>query len=158
MYLLPYDFSPVSLFATALNIKDITNGINGTPCKKLIFMDACHSGQSGNDLLEFAAIKDISVDDIVKEISNAEPGICIMTSSSGKEYSYEKKSWGHGAFTKAILEGCMQGKADYNQNSAIDLNELDLYVSERVKDLTGGKQHPFTPIKLFGSIPIFYLK
>lgn len=158
LYLLPYDFSPVSLFATALNIKDITNGINGTPCKKLIFMDACHSGQSGTDLLEFAAIKDVSVDDIVKEISNAEPGICIMTSSSGKEYSYEKKSWGHGAFTKAILEGCMQGKADYNQNSAIDLNELDLYVSERVKELTGGKQHPFTPIKLFGNIPIFYLK
>lgn len=158
LYLLPYDFSPVSLFATALNIKDITNGINGTPCKKLIFMDACHSGQSGTDLLEFAAIKDVSVDDIVKEISNAEPGICIMTSSSGKEYSYEKKSWGHGAFSKAILEGCMQGKADYNQNSAIDLNELDLYVSERVKDLTGGKQHPFTPIKLFGNIPIFYLK
>ncbi len=158
LYLLPYDFSPVSLFATALNIKDITNGINGTPCKKLIFMDACHSGQSGSDLLEFAAIKDVSVDDIVKEISNAEPGICIMTSSSGKEYSYEKKSWGHGAFTKALLEGCMQGKADYNQNSAIDLNELDLYVSERVKELTGGKQHPFTPIKLFGNIPIFYLK
>jgi hypothetical protein len=157
LYILPYDFNAISLFATALNIKDITNGINGTPCKKMIFMDACHSGEAGLDLLEFASIKDASMDGIVKEIAEAEPGITIMTSSTGKEYSYEKNSWGHGAFTKAILEG-LNGKADFNKDKVIYFTELNLYVADRVKELTGGKQHPYTPINLFGNIPIFTLK
>ncbi|MEZ4687628.1 MAG: hypothetical protein R3B47_16665 [Bacteroidia bacterium] len=39
----------------------------------------------------------------------------------------------------------------------VKLNELDYYVSERVKKLTGGRQHPFTPINLFGNIPLFVL-
>jgi len=156
LYILPHDFNPVSLFATGLNIKDITSGVNGTPCKKLIFMDACHSGESGNDLLEFASLKDANLDNIIKEVADAEPGISIMTSSSGKEYSYEKPSWGHGAFTKAILEG-LHGSADFNKDKMIGFAELNLYVSERVKELTKGKQHPFTPINIFGNIPLFVL-
>lgn len=157
LYILPYDFNAISLFATALNIKDITSGINGTPCKKLIFMDACHSGEAGLDLLEFASIKDASIDGAIKEIAEAEPGITIMTSSTGKEFSYEKNSWGHGAFTKAILEG-LNGKADFNKDKVIYFTELNLYVADRVKELTGGKQHPYTPINLFGNIPVFTLK
>ncbi|MFN0201573.1 MAG: caspase domain-containing protein [Bacteroidia bacterium] len=156
LYILPYDFSPVSLFATGLNIKDITSGVNGTPCKKLIFLDACHSGESGNDLLEFASLKDASIDNIVKEVAEADPGISIMTSSTGKEYSYEKPSWGHGAFTKAILEA-LRGGADFNKDKTIGFAELNLYVSERVKELTKGKQHPYTPINIFGNIPLFVL-
>lgn len=156
LYILPHDFNPVSLFATGLNIKDITSGINGTPCKKLIFMDACHSGESGSDLLEFASLKDANLDNIIKEVADAEPGISIMTSSSGKEYSYEKPSWGHGAFTKAILEG-LHGSADFNKDKMVGFAELNLYVSERVKELTKGKQHPFTPINIFGNIPLFIL-
>lgn len=157
LYILPTDFSPVSLFATGLNIKDITNGINGTPCKKLIFMDACHSGEAGADMLEFASIKDASTDNLMKEITDADPGVTIMSSSTGKEFSYEKPSWGHGAFTKAILEG-LGGKADYNKDKTIYFSELNNYVSERVKELTKGKQHPFTPINIFGNIPIFTIQ
>jgi uncharacterized caspase-like protein len=156
LYILPHDFSPVSLFATALNIKDITSGVNGTPCKKLIFMDACHSGEAGADMLEFASIKDAGIDEVARQISDAEPGVTIMTSSTGKEYSYERTSWGHGAFSKAILEG-LKGLADYNHDKVIVFNELNLYVSERVKELTKGKQHPFTPLNLFGNIPVFSL-
>lgn len=156
LYILPHDFSPMSLFATALNIKDITSGTNAAPCKKLIFMDACHSGQSGNDLLEFASLKDASIDNVVKEIASAEPGVTIMTSSTGKEYSYEKTAWGHGAFSKAILEG-LKGSADFNKDKVINFSELNLYVSERVKELTKGKQHPYTPINLSGNIPIYIL-
>lgn len=156
LYILPHDFSPVSLFATGLNIKDITNGINGTPCKKLIFMDACHSGEAGQDMFDLV-MKDPFIDNVVKEIAEAEPGITLMTSSTGKEYSYEKPSWGHGAFTKAILEA-LSYKGDYNKDRIITINELNNYVSERVKNLTGGKQHPYTPVNLFGNIPVFYIQ
>jgi len=157
LYILPTDFNPYHLFATALNIHDLTEGMNGTPCKKLIFLDACHSGQSAFDLMDLAYVKSADLNDIVKELVDAEGGITVMTSSSGKEYSYEQPDWGHGAFTKAILEG-LDGEADYNDNEVINLMELNLYVTERVKELTGGRQHPFTPINLFGDIPIYVLE
>ena len=156
LYILPTDFNAYNLFATGLNIKDLTEGMNGTPCKKLILLDACHSGQSGFDLLEFASIKAINLNSIVEELVNKEPGVTVMTSSSGKEYSYENPKWGHGAFTKAILEG-LAGGADYNSDRVIRLMELNLFVTQRVKELTGGKQHPYTPINLFGDIPLFVL-
>lgn len=156
LFILPTDFNAFNLFATALNIKDLTEGMNGTPCKKLILLDACHSGQSGNDLLEFATAKALNLNNTIKELLDKEPGLTVMTSSSGKEYSYENPSWGHGAFTKAILEG-LDGNADFNKNSVVSLMELNLYVTDRVKELTGGRQHPYTPINLFGDIPLFVL-
>jgi len=157
LYILPTDFNPYHLFATALNIHDLTEGMNGTPCKKLILLDACHSGQSGFDLMDLAYAKSTDFNDIIKEIVAAEAGVSVMTSSSGKEFSYEKPEWGHGAFTKAILEG-LDGEADYNKNDVINLMELNLFVTERVKEMTEGKQHPYTPINLFGNIPIYVLE
>ena len=46
-----------------------------------------------------------------------------------------------GAFTKALLEG-LKGEADYTEDGAITVNELELYIAERVKVLTGGEQTP----------------
>ena len=159
LYILPTDFNQYNLFATALNIKDVTDGMSGAPCKKLILLDACHSGQSGADLM---ATKAVNVEKIVQEVLSAEPGLTVMTSSSGKEYSYETPKWGHGAFTKAILEALESTpstqNADYNKDGVISLAELNLFVTDRVKTLTGGRQHPFTPINLFGDIPLFILE
>ncbi len=36
------------------------------------------------------------------------------------------------------------GKADYMEKGRITINTLDLYISERVKELTKGKQTPAT--------------
>ena len=157
LYILPTDYSSYNLFATGLNIRDLTEGVNGVPCKKLIFLDACHSGQSAYDLIELASIKGVDVNRIVEEVLGVEPGITVMTSSSGREYSYENPRWGHGAFTKAILEG-LDGEADYNNDEVISLEELDHFVSNRVKELTGGRQHPRMPINLFGDIPLYLVK
>lgn len=157
LYLMPHDVKSDQLFATGLNIDALTKGMNGVPCKKLILLDACHSGQSGHDLLAYATPKAANVNQAVEELINKEPGITVMTSSSGNEFSYENPLWGHGAFTKAILEG-LDGSADYNRDQLINLFELNLFVTQRVKDLTGGRQHPFTPINLFGDIPVYVVE
>jgi hypothetical protein len=52
-------------------------------------------------------------------------------------------AWGNGALTKALFEA-LNGKADYNHTQKITINMIDLYSSERVKELTGGKQTPTT--------------
>jgi hypothetical protein len=62
-------------------------------------------------------------------------------SSTGKQYSLEDKKWGNGAFTKAVVEG-LEGKADFMKSGKITIDSLSFYVSERVKELTGGKQTP----------------
>ena len=41
------------------------------------------------------------------------------------------------------MEG-LDGKADYTGKGKITINMLDLYISERVKELTRGKQTPTT--------------
>ncbi|GAB4408069.1 MAG: hypothetical protein OHK0039_10960 [Bacteroidia bacterium] len=156
LYLLPHDFDAQSLFATGLHIRDLVEGMNAAPCKKLILLDACHSGQSGYDLMQFAAIKALDLNGAVSELAAADPGLTVMTSSSGREFSFENPRWGHGAFTKALLEG-LDGAADFNQDRIIRLLELNLYVTERVRTLTDGRQHPFTPINLFGDLPIYLL-
>ncbi|MCI4671130.1 MAG: caspase family protein [Bacteroidia bacterium] len=157
LFILPSDFQSSDLFATGLNISQITEGISGTPCKKLILLDACHSGQSGYDILETASVKALNVNQAVEELVGGQTGVTVMTSSSGNEFSYENSSWKHGAFTKGILEG-LDGRADYNHDELISLLELNLYVTERVKELTRGQQHPYTPINLFGDIPLFIVE
>ena len=75
--------------------------------------------------------------------------------STGRGYSIEKSNWGHSAFTKALLEGLGEAKADYNGNHTISIKEIDLYVTDRVKELTKGRQKPTTIIP--DSIPDFAL-
>jgi hypothetical protein len=69
---------------------------------------------------------------------------CTVTfaSSTGSELALERSEWGNGAFTKAIIEGLFEGRADLLPKSTITLSQLDAYVADRVKTLTGGVQHP----------------
>ena len=80
---------------------------------------------------------------VVNELASAENGAVVFASSTGRQYSFEDSNWGNGAFTKAVVEG-INGKADYTGKGKITINMLDLYISERVKELTKGKQTPAT--------------
>ena len=79
------------------------------------------------------------------ELIRTESGVVVMTASTGSEFSVEDTSWGHGAFTKALLDG-LDGPADYDRDGVITLKELDLYVTRSVKTLTKGQQRPTTTI------------
>ena len=46
-------------------------------------------------------------------------------------------------FTLAVNEG-LSGKADINKDGSVYNHELDQYVSDRVKELSRGQQHPVT--------------
>jgi uncharacterized caspase-like protein len=80
----------------------------------------------------------------IRMLAKEENGVVIMAASTGKESSFESAEWQHGAFTLALLEGMNEGKADLNEDGIVNIREIDYYVAERVKILTGGKQHPTT--------------
>jgi WD40 repeat protein len=137
-YFLPANANPDKLLRTGVVFSDIKNTLASIAGKTLFFVDTCHSG---NIMGARRGVADINV--VVNELASAENGAVVFASSTGKQYSLEDQAWGNGAFTKALVEG-LGGKADYTGKGTISINMLDLYLSERVKQLTGGMQTPTT--------------
>jgi uncharacterized caspase-like protein len=104
--------------------------------KVLVFLDTCHAGSAMS-----ASLRGVDINSLVNDLSSAENGVVTYASSTGREFSQENDSWGNGAFTKALLEG-LREKADLTRQGKITTAGLDFWLSERVKELTGGAQHP----------------
>jgi len=137
-YFLPRDVDLKNIKLTGLPYHAIKDTITVLAGKVLFFIDTCHAG---NVMGARGTIADI--DRIANDLASAENGIVVFAASTGKQNSYEKAEWGNGAFTKALIEGLNQ-QADYTKDGTISINELDLYISERVKKLTNGDQTPTT--------------
>jgi len=141
-YILPYDGDPDRIRTTGVDWINFSDVLGNLPSKVLVFIDACHSGKLGTNLL--AKRGDTDLIDAIRMLAREENGVVIMAASTGKESSFESAEWQHGAFTLALLEGMNEGKADLNDDGIVNIREIDYYVAERVKILTGGKQHPTT--------------
>ncbi|MFH2013227.1 MAG: caspase family protein [Pseudomonadota bacterium] len=137
-YFLPVNADTERLKRTGLAFSDIKTTVAYLAGKTVLFVDTCHSG---NIMGTRRGVADIT--GVVNELSSAENGAVVFASSSGKQYSLEDPAWNNGAFTKALVEG-IGGKADYTGKGKITINMLDLYLSERVKELTKGRQTPTT--------------
>ena len=141
LYYLPVNFDLNSFKRTGLPADEITTTFSNIRGKVIYFMDTCHSGNL--KLTTTRGVGDTDLTGLINELTSAENGTIVFCSSAGKQYSMESPEWGNGAFTKALVEG-LGGKADYLKKGVITLNQLDLYISERVKQLTKGKQTPVT--------------
>jgi uncharacterized caspase-like protein len=140
-YFLPVDADVERLKRTGISQSDITSTVAAIAGKVLVFIDACHSGNLMGKTKRRGLV--VSSGAVVNELASAENGAVVFSSSTGRQYSQEKPEWGNGAFTKALVEG-FSGKADFKSTGRITVNMLDLYVSERVKELTEGQQTPTT--------------
>jgi WD40 repeat protein len=139
-YFLPADADLEKLKRTGISQADITSTVAGIAGKVLVFMDACHSGNLMGKLKRRGVVV---VSSVINELASAENGAVVFSSATGRQYALENVEWGNGAFTKGVVEG-IRGKADYRATGRITVNMLDLYVSERVKELTQGQQTPTT--------------
>jgi uncharacterized caspase-like protein/WD40 repeat protein len=137
-YFLPVNANVDRLRRTGLAFSDIKNTVASLSGKTLLFADTCHAG---NIFGRRRGTVDINA--VVNELTSAENGAVVFASSTGKQDSYEDPAWGNGAFTKALVEA-LNGKAAYGGSKKITINMLDLYLSERVKELTKGQQTPTT--------------
>ena len=137
-YYLPVNTDLERLRRTGVPFTEMKNTVASLAGKTILFIDTCHAG---NVMGARAVAPDIT--GVVNELTSAENGAVVFASSTGRQYSFEDPNWGNGAFTKAAVEG-INGKADYTGKGRITINMLDLYISERVKELTKGKQTPAT--------------
>ena len=144
-YFLSHEADLQRLRRSAVRWSEIQATINNLPSKVILLADTCHSGSIAGNRRDITGA--------IKSIINSGSGSIIMTATTGSGYSYEQSDWGHGAFTKALLEGVGSAKADYDRDEIITIKEIDLYVTNRVKSLTRGKQKPTTIIPR--SVPDF---
>lgn len=137
---LPVDADPDRLKATSVTMNDIKDTMANLTGKAVFFLDTCHSG---NVLGPGRKGLNDDVTSVVNELSSTDNGVVVFSSSTARQYSLESPEWGNGAFTKALVEG-LSGQADLGGTGRITFKMLDLYVSERVKALTDGRQSPVT--------------
>jgi WD40 repeat protein len=138
-FYLPYNTDLEKLLRTGVSFEDIRNTVSALAGKTLFFIDTCHSG----NVLGTRRALNFDIVGVVNELSSAENGAVVFAASTGNQYSLENAAWNNGAFTLAVVEG-VGGRADYSGKGRITINMLDLYISERVKELTKGQQTPTT--------------
>jgi hypothetical protein len=137
-WFLPADATPEHLRRTAVSQDDIRRSLQAIAGKAVLFLDTCHANQA----VTAGRRGTTDINSVINDLTSAENGVVTFASSTGREVSFERGEWGNGAFTKAIVEGLGNGEADLLHNGEITLSELDAYVVDRVKTLTGGEQHP----------------
>ncbi len=150
-YFATHEIDPKRLRATAIPRSDIMALIQDElKCKFFMFVDTCHAG--GVTGTKTKALGE----DPLRELASDEVGAVVFCSSLPRELSQEDPLWGHGAFTKAILDAMDDPASDLSRDGYLSITELDYQISERVKRLTEGRQHPVTQKPpSFGDIPLY---
>jgi hypothetical protein len=136
--------------------------------KKLLLIDACHSGELDKESVEVSNTPVATADNAAvksrgfKNLTNNDlgttnvfelmqmlfsdirkgSGAMVISSASGVEFAFENDVWKNGVFTYSLLEGLKTGSANTNKDADIQVSELRDYVIKRVGDLTKGKQTP----------------
>ena len=133
-YVATHDVDGKDLPHTAVHFTAITELLENLSCKVLVFVDTCHSqGITGVKAL---------LRDPLYELSSEEYGAVVFASSLSREYSMEHEKWGHGAFTKAILDTFESRKSDLDRDGYLSLTEMEKQVYDQVQKMTEKKQTP----------------
>ncbi len=129
-YLLTYD-APKAVYAiSAINVRtlqDYVSTLSAKGVQAIVITDACHSGNLAGGVEGMKNIQTVLGDKWKDEIK--------MLSCQPGELSIEGKQWGNGRglFSYELING-MAGKADRNNDGAVSLRELNLYLLEKVPD------------------------
>ncbi len=143
-YFLPHNFLLSNLWGTSVlqeALVKLLRQIEAT--KKIVFIDTCHAGAAAGGVAIRSPVTfetHVNIDRLANELAHA-TGVVVLTSSTGTQESIEQDEWKNGAFTEALLEG-LAGGADYANDKVITIDELNLYLPIRVKQLTCNRQTP----------------
>ena len=132
-YLVPYgadDSTPAHLKASAIPAAEFQGEIRKLAAhgRVLVLLDACRSAgligtTEGANLLRMAA-----------------GNVTVLTSSTADKLSREDEKWGHGAFTRVLLDALSAEDIDRDRNGVISMSDLTDYMQKHLVQLTGGDQ------------------
>ncbi len=103
-YLIAYDTSKTSLFASGINVNDLTQLMKErVPTDRiLIVLDACHSGAADANAKDGDDPRNIDPEQV------AGTGQMVICSSKSDERSWESKRYANGVFTKHLMEALLE--------------------------------------------------
>ncbi|MBI1915600.1 MAG: caspase family protein [Planctomycetes bacterium] len=123
--------------STGVSGSFITEKLGDMSGRVICMLDACHSGAAKD-------VKPVIADDLVRKLTGTDCGVVCMCAAASHEYAGDgDASTKAGVFTHAVEEG-LAGAADLDRDGIIYLHELDIYIKQRVAELSGGKQNPTT--------------
>lgn len=139
-FFLPYDFDPAQGARSGVTQATFKKAVEGLAGRAYFFIDTCHSGNVTGGRKSFPN-PDVSA--VINDMASADSGVIVFSASTGRQEALENEAWGNGAFTKSVVEG-LSGKADEKRTGRVTHRMLDYYITDRVKELTGGKQSAVT--------------
>lgn len=98
----------------ALSFREIAGALKGVAGNKIVIIDACNSGEAVT--------------------SSAGADLVVFSSSRANQLSFDGSVGGNSRFTQHFLAG-LKGKADYNKDRIITLQEAATYSANRLKDI-----------------------
>lgn len=151
--IIPSDFDPSSPSASSVNYSYVIDKyLNPMNCKKILFVDACHSGigVDGKNTDDSRALVDSHLSELLNRANATLSGGVTFASCEGNQLSYEDAQWENGAFTEALLEA-LEGRfmtdekdikinTNINKEEFIDVGKLKNYLEKRVPVLVKSKQ------------------
>jgi uncharacterized caspase-like protein len=148
------DYNPDRKGTTSVDYNGLLEDyLNKISCKKIFFIDACHSG-AGVDVAKEG--NDDNTARLLTEANATAAGAATFSSCKPTQTSRENSAWQNGAFTEALLEafngksvaiinenmplspdsGISNGSADkYAGDGFLSLMELKNFLNRRVPDL-----------------------
>ena len=134
-YLVPVDMSDADPEGTCLSGDELKSRLGSMPGRLVAILDTCHSGVVAE---KYGPAK---ADSLAHDLASEDAGVIVMCSSLGREYSIEDGRTKAGYFTFGLVEG-LSGYGDVDEDGIIYINELEMYASARVRQLSGGRQNP----------------
>ena len=98
----------------------------------LVLLDACHSA---------GLIGALPASNVLKSVL-ADGNVTVLTSTKTVDkLAKEYEKWGHGAFTKALLDALSSSNdVDTNHDGVISMSELTAYLGKHLSELSDGDQ------------------
>jgi len=141
-YIVTYDSNPQELATSGIPMDDIKKLFEEQlPNVKrlLLYVDVCHAGKIGQIDTRSEAVNRATAN----ELRTEEVSMFGLLAAQKGQVAIESINFGggHGAFTYFLMSA-LNGKADFNGDNNVTMDELARYVQDRVDEATGGQQIP----------------
>ena len=137
-FLLPSDADTDDLYYSAIDMEELKRISKMSKAKHMLFLvDACYGGLAAVNTRSLSTSSPNYIDKIKEESARQ-----VITAGGKEEKVIEKDEWEHSAFTKNLLAGLKDNKADQNQDGYITGSEIGLYLQEKVSFDTENYQTP----------------